>query len=88
MLGLSLFAPKEVVDGQGTAFANVLWAAQIAFQVTLGLPFLWSRHVRIRSVLRMPEEVAEKVRMEEAENRAGFEAPTEDPHRDPRQSSR
>ncbi len=88
VVGLSLFAPKEVVDAQGTAFANVLWAAQIAFQVTLGLPFLWSRHVRIRSVLRMPAEVAEKLTMEEAENRAEVEAAAEDSHRDRRQSPR
>lgn len=67
VLGLSIFAPREVVDAQGTAFANVLWAAQLAFQVALGLPFLWSRHVRLRGLLRIPAEAAEALRVEEAE---------------------
>ena len=54
VLGLSLFAPREAVDVRGNAFANVLWAAQFAIQVTLGLPFLWSRHLRSRGMLHVP----------------------------------
>lgn len=82
--GLSLFAPKEVVDTRGTALANVLWAARFVFQVGLGLPFLWSRHVRVGSILRASEEAAAELRAEEAENRVELEPPADAPHGDRR----
>lgn len=44
--GLSLFlAPGEVAT-RGTAYANVLWAAQMGVQIALGAIFLFSRHIQ------------------------------------------
>jgi uncharacterized protein (TIRG00374 family) len=46
-LGLSVFLGSAVAFGpSATAFANVLWAAQFVQQVSFGLIFLFSRHLR------------------------------------------
>ncbi|MBK7863220.1 MAG: flippase-like domain-containing protein [Archangiaceae bacterium] len=37
LLGLGLFLPKELVNGVGVAYANVLWVVQITQQVLFGL---------------------------------------------------
>jgi uncharacterized protein (TIRG00374 family) len=50
VLGLSLVLPRSVVDTQGNAFANVLWAAQLAQFIALGLPLMFSRHIRLDRV--------------------------------------
>lgn len=70
VLGLSLFAPAADVATRGMAFANVLWGAQL-FQVTaLGLPFLFSRHVRLGRLLGAAAAVEEGLEDEEAEYRS------------------
>ena len=65
VLGVSLFVPKEVLDTQGTAYANVLWAVQLAFTTALGLFFLFSRHIRIAQIFSAPSEVEEGLEEEE-----------------------
>jgi len=67
VLGLSLFIPGEVLDTRGTAYANVLWAAQLAFTTALGLFFLFSRHIRIAQIFSAPKEVEEGLEEEERE---------------------
>jgi uncharacterized protein (TIRG00374 family) len=71
MLGLSLFVPAQVLDTRGTAYANVLWAVQLAFTTMLGLFFLFSRHIRIAQIFAAPEEVGEELAAEEQEYVAG-----------------
>jgi glycosyltransferase 2 family protein len=44
--GLSLFLTPGDVATHGTAYANVLWAAQIGVQIVLGTIFLFSRHIQ------------------------------------------
>jgi glycosyltransferase 2 family protein len=44
--GLSLFLGREAVATSGTAYANVLWAAQLGVQIALGTTFLFSRHIQ------------------------------------------
>jgi hypothetical protein len=39
-LALSAFAAKDVVNGSGVAFANVLWLVQVLQQIAFGLVFL------------------------------------------------
>ncbi len=56
VLGLSLFLPASVVDARGVAFANVLWAGQVAWLTLLGTAFLFSRHVRIGAALMESRE--------------------------------
>jgi uncharacterized protein (TIRG00374 family) len=70
VLGLSLFAPREVVATQGVAFANVLWAVQLAQQVGLGLFFLFSRHIQLGRILAAPAEIETGLEAEEAEYQA------------------
>ncbi len=65
VLGLSLFVPREVLDTHGTAYANVLWAVQLAFTTVLGLFFLFSRHIRIAQIFSAPAEVEEGLQEEE-----------------------
>jgi uncharacterized protein (TIRG00374 family) len=65
VLGVSLFVPKEVLDTRGTAYANVLWAVQLAFTTALGLFFLFSRHIRIAQIFSAPSEVEEGLEEEE-----------------------
>ena len=67
MLGLSLFVPKEVVDARGAAYANVLWAAQLAVTTALGSFFLFSRHIRLANVFSAPREVEEELEKEDRE---------------------
>ena len=67
VLGLSLFVPAEVLDTRGTAFANVLWAVQLAFTTALGLFFLFSRHIRVAQIFSAPKEVEEGLEEEERE---------------------
>jgi len=67
VLGVSLFVPKEVLDTRGTAYANVLWAVQLAFTAALGLFFLFSRHIRMAQIFSAPSEVEEGLEAEEKE---------------------
>jgi len=67
VMGLSLFVPARVADVQGQAYANTLWAAQLAHVTTLGLFFLFSRHIQLARVFRAQEEVEEELEAEEAE---------------------
>ncbi|HET8722794.1 MAG TPA: lysylphosphatidylglycerol synthase transmembrane domain-containing protein [Anaeromyxobacteraceae bacterium] len=67
VLGLSLFLPQETLDTHGTAYANVLWAVQLAFTTLLGLFFLFSRHIRIAQIFSAPAEVEEGLEEEEKE---------------------
>jgi len=67
ILGLSLFLSRAAVDTRGAAYANVLWAAQLAQQTALGLFFLFSRHIRIANIVAAPEEVGEGLEEEEEE---------------------
>lgn len=76
VLGLSLFAPPEAVATRGLAYANVLWAVQLAQLTALGVPFLFSEHVRASRLLGAPAEVEAQLETEEAEYRsAGDGAP-------------
>jgi uncharacterized protein (TIRG00374 family) len=65
VLGLSLFVPTAVLDTRGTAYANVLWAVQLAVTTGLGLFFLFSRHIRIAQIFTAPAEVEEGLEEEE-----------------------
>ena len=65
VLGLSLFVPSAALDTRGTAYANVLWAVQLAFTTALGLFFLFSRHIRIAQIFAAPSEVEEGLEEEE-----------------------
>ncbi len=70
LLGLSLFAPADAVATRGVAYANVLWAAQLAQVTAVGLPFLFSRHVPMERLFGAPAEVAAGLEVEEAEYRS------------------
>jgi uncharacterized protein (TIRG00374 family) len=70
VLGLSLFVAREVADTRGVAYANVLWAAQIGFQVLLGTIFLFSRHVKLAKLGAGASEAADELVAEEAEYEA------------------
>ncbi len=67
ILGLSLFVPSAALDTRGTAYANVLWAVQLAVTTGLGLFFLFSRHIRIAQIFTAPSEVEEGLEAEEKE---------------------
>jgi uncharacterized protein (TIRG00374 family) len=69
VLGLSLFAPHEAVATRGLAFANVLWAVQIAQQTAVGLAFLPSRHIRLAALFGAPGAVESDLEAEEEEYR-------------------
>jgi glycosyltransferase 2 family protein len=49
-VGLGLFLPAAVVNGSGLAYANVLWLAQTAQQVLLGLLLLSMGHMSFRDL--------------------------------------
>jgi uncharacterized protein (TIRG00374 family) len=66
LLALGLFFPKAVVARDGMAYANVLWAVQLALQIGLGLVFLFSRHIRLGQLLPAPGVVSHELE-EEAE---------------------
>ncbi len=70
LIALKLFYPATVVDRQGMAYANVIWAVQLVLQIGLGAVFLFSRHIRMGQVLAAPEEVAEELEEEAAEETA------------------
>ena len=55
-LGLSLFLPAAVVDARGVAFANVLWAGQLAQVTVFGMIFLFSKHIRLTQLVSRPDE--------------------------------
>jgi hypothetical protein len=59
VVGLGLFAARDVVATRGMAYANVLWATQLGLQITLGLFFLFSRHIHLGRVLSASREVAQ-----------------------------
>jgi hypothetical protein len=69
VLGLSLFVSREAAQARGPAYANVLWAAQIGFQVLLGLVFLFSSHVKVSRLFAGPATGSE-LEAEEAEYQA------------------
>ncbi|MFN0064398.1 MAG: lysylphosphatidylglycerol synthase transmembrane domain-containing protein [Myxococcaceae bacterium] len=55
-LGLEVFLPAAVVNSQGMAYANVMWLAQTAQQVGLGMLLLSTGHFSFRDVARRLEE--------------------------------
>jgi uncharacterized membrane protein YbhN (UPF0104 family) len=69
VVGLSLFASREAVATAGTAYANVLWAVQLAVQTALGVAFLFSRHIRLAQIFAAPAEVGSGLDAEEVEYR-------------------
>jgi hypothetical protein len=71
VLGLGLFASRATVATHGVAYANVLWAAQLVFQVGVGLPFLFSRHVKLARLYGASDELSEGLEAEEAEYQRG-----------------
>ncbi len=70
VVGLGVYASAEAVATRGVAYANVLWAAQLFFQVALGVAFLFSRHIQLARVLSAPSEVEAGLEEEEEEYRA------------------
>jgi uncharacterized protein (TIRG00374 family) len=75
LIALGMFFPKAVVAREGMAYANVLWAVQLALQVGLGLVFLFSRHIRLAQLLPAPGAVSHE--LEEEERESGNEQPAE-----------
>lgn len=71
VVGLALFAPREAVATRGTAYANVLWAVQLAQVTALGLFFLFSRHVSLRRLAGAAAAVGAGLEAEEGESRRG-----------------
>jgi len=69
VVGLGLFFPAAVVATRGTAYANVLWAAQLVQLTGLGLFFLFSRHIQLGRVLGASAEIESGLDAEEAEYR-------------------
>ncbi|MFT3916210.1 MAG: lysylphosphatidylglycerol synthase transmembrane domain-containing protein [Anaeromyxobacteraceae bacterium] len=67
VLGLGLFATPEAVATRGTAYANVLWAVQLAVQAALGFGFLFSSHIQLAKLWTAGEAVGEGLEAEEAE---------------------
>jgi glycosyltransferase 2 family protein len=65
--GLSLFVPDNVAQTRGVAWANVLWASQVGFQLMLGAVFLFSSHIKISRIFHSPEGTAEALDDEEEE---------------------
>ena len=71
VVGLGLFAPAAAVATRGTAYANVLWATQVAQLTALGTFFLFSRHIQLSRLTSAPGGVGEGLESEEREYRAG-----------------
>lgn len=67
VIGLGLFAARATVATHGVAYANVLWAAQFGFQVAVGLPFLFSRHIKVARLFGASDELTQGLEAEEAE---------------------
>ena len=59
--------PEAVAHTRGVAWANVLWASQVGFQLLLGTVFVFSSHIKISRIFRSPEATAEALDDEEAE---------------------
>lgn len=76
VVGLSLFVPREVVDVHGQAYANVLWATQLAQTTILGVACLFTRHVSLARLFDAPHEVEEGLEAEEAEYEVQGDAAT------------
>jgi uncharacterized membrane protein YbhN (UPF0104 family) len=74
VLGLTLFVSREAAAARGPAYANVLWAAQIGFQVGLGLIFLFSSHVKVARLFAGPQ-TGRELEAEEAEYAAKGDGP-------------
>lgn len=70
VVGLSLFAPADAVATRGTAYANVLWAAQLVQVTALGLFFMFSRHIRLARLVGAGAEMGAELEAEESEYRA------------------
>ncbi|WP_242344933.1 lysylphosphatidylglycerol synthase transmembrane domain-containing protein [Anaeromyxobacter terrae] len=70
VLGLSLFASREAVATRGVAYANVIWAVQLAQQVGLGLFFLFSRHIQLGRIFAAPGAIEAGLDAEEADYQA------------------
>jgi hypothetical protein len=70
VVALALFAPRDVVATRGTAYANVVWAAQLVVTTVIGLLFLFSRHIQLGRVLAAPQAVEAGLEDEEAEYRS------------------
>ncbi len=71
VVGLSLFAPSDAVATRGTAYANVVWAAQLVQVTALGVFFMFSRHVRIGRLVAAGSGMGAELEAEESEYRAG-----------------
>ncbi len=71
VLAPALFAPKEVVDTRGNAYAYVLWFAQLTQQTIFGLFFLFSRHIQFDRILKAPGEVEEELEEEDSRDQGG-----------------
>jgi uncharacterized membrane protein YbhN (UPF0104 family) len=69
VVALALFVPRAVVATHGTAYANVLWAAQMAVQTALGVFFLFSRHIQLGRLLGASAEIESGLDAEEVEYR-------------------
>ncbi len=70
VVGLSLFAPADAVATRGVAYANVVWAAQLAQVTALGVAFLFSRHVELGRLTGSAAAVGDGLEAEEAEYRS------------------
>jgi uncharacterized protein (TIRG00374 family) len=70
VVGLSLFSPAADVATRGMAYANVLWASQIAQVTVCGIPFLFSRHVELGRLTGAGAAMEEGLEAEEAEYRS------------------
>ncbi len=70
LIGLGLFAGQAAVQTRGMAYANVMWAAQLFQQVSFGLIFLFSGHIRVAQLFRASEEVTDGLDQEEDGYRA------------------
>jgi len=79
VLALSLFLPAGVVDVQGQAYANVLWGAQLVQLTAFGLAALFSRHIRLASLVRAPGEIESGLEAEERDYRAAEQAGRSEP---------
>jgi glycosyltransferase 2 family protein len=63
--GLSLFVGDA--GDRAFAFANVLWLVQLCLQTTLGVVFLFSRHIKLARIFEAPKGVGAGLEEEEAE---------------------
>jgi hypothetical protein len=79
VVGLSIFAPAEAVSTHGVAYANVLWAVQLAAVCALGLAFLPSRHVSLSRLVGAPAEVGAGLEEEEEEHRVAGDGGRSEP---------